>query len=66
MTVKVWTKQATQRIITGIRQQGIQIDKDAQGRYISKDAAGKVVFSALPGSRTYLVKYDDNLFTPVN
>jgi len=63
MATKLMSKQQTQQVIRDLRKAGYTLDKRAHGSYhvILND---EEIFTALPGSRGYLVSFHSGLLTP--
>lgn len=58
--IRIWSKPDTQGFIKRLREAGYTVTRDASGRYESTHE-GVQIFSALPGSRGYLVKVNDKI-----
>ena len=70
MTTKMWTKPDTQSTIKQLRAAGYDVAK-LGGMYKIRDDNGEVwkrdgrdLFTAMPGTRGYLVSYHEDLLTP--
>lgn len=60
MTTKVMSKKQTQQIIKDLRHAEYTVTKDKFGKYDCLLDEVKL-FTAMPGIRSYLVRYADNL-----
>ena len=70
MMTKMWTKPETQSTIKQLRAAGYDVAK-LGGMYKIRDDNGEVwkrdgrdLFTAMPGTRGYLVSYHEDLLTP--
>ena len=61
MTVKVWDKPFTQKILKSLRTAGYTVTKIANG-YTATATDGTEVFKAMIGTRGYLIRHEDGLF----
>ena len=64
MVTQIFAKQQTQRVIKDLRAAGYTVEKKQSGIY-ECHLDGELIFAAMPGSRGYLVRYDQRLLTPV-
>lgn len=62
MAARIWSKPATQGFIKRLRDAGYQVYGNTSTGYESFDLDGKLIFKAIPGSRGYLVRYDEKVF----
>ena len=70
MTTRIWAKKETQSVIGQLRAAGYDVAK-LGGMYKIRDDNGEVwkrdgrdLFTAMPGTRGYLVSYHEDLLTP--
>ena len=61
MISRIWTKQQTQATIKALRAEGYDVDKMPSG--YSVVVGDTTIFKAMIGTRGYLVRYDENLFS---
>ena len=61
MLVRIWTKAQTQITIKALRKAGYSVDKVHSGYECHCD--GELVFRAMIGTNSYLIRYDDKLIT---
>jgi hypothetical protein len=66
---QLFSKKQTQRVIRDLKHEGYTVKKDSGGLYnvyVSNLPGDKRVLVAMPGTRGYLVRYDEELLTPAN
>lgn len=62
MAVRVWDKRYTQKVIKALKAAGYKVNKIGEGFYKAFTDDGTEVFSAMIGSRGYLIRYKEGLF----
>lgn len=68
MATKLFTKTSLQRLLRDLRQEGYTVKKENGGLYnvyVSNLPGDRRVMVGMPGSRGYLVRYEDELLTQV-
>lgn len=66
---QLFSKKQTQRVLKDLKHEGYTVKKDGRGMYevfLSNLPGDKRVLVAMPGSRGYLVRYENELLTPSN
>lgn len=63
---QLFSKSQTQRVLRDLRREGYTVKKEGgiYNVYISNLPGDRRVFTAMPGTRGYLVRYDPALLTP--
>lgn len=59
--VRVWTKPQTQDAIKALRDAGLTVN-NVDGMYKCDDHEGLLLFTALKGRNTYMIRYIHDLF----
>lgn len=65
---QIFSKKQTQRVLKDLKHEGYTVKKESgmYSVYVSNLLGDKRVFVAMPGTRGYLVRYDEELLTPAN
>ena len=61
MITRIWNKKQTQQTIKDLRNNGFVVDK-LDNKYECYEE-GKLIFMAMLGTNTYLIRHDEELFT---
>lgn len=61
MIARVWSKKFTQQMIRDLRKAGYNVERTNDGYALY--FRGEVIFRAMNGRSTYLVRYDEKLLT---
>ena len=61
MISRVWSKKQTQQTIKDLRTNGYDVEKLSNGYEVKLD--GNLIFKAMIGNNSYLIRYDANLFS---